>query len=116
MFGFMQTSFFFGYMLLAAYAAFIMLGTIGFLSSFVFVLKICECPSMHNSLSCIWPLRALFVSPQIAPSNATRGLEQAHHPRYALFMGKVGKGLKMHKIRRVASQVSSLQQLQAPFP
>ena len=33
MFGFMQTSFFFGYMLLAAYAAFIMLGTIGFVSS-----------------------------------------------------------------------------------
>ena len=28
MFGFMQTSFFFGYMLMAAYAAFIMLGTL----------------------------------------------------------------------------------------
>jgi len=40
MFGFMQTSFFFGYMLLAAYAAFIMLGTVGFASSFVFVLRI----------------------------------------------------------------------------
>ena len=40
MFGFMQTSFFFGYMLLAAYAAFIMLGTIGFVSSLVFVLRI----------------------------------------------------------------------------
>mmetsp|Transcript_337 Transcript_337/g.782 ORF Transcript_337/g.782 Transcript_337/m.782 type:complete len:475 (+) Transcript_337:100-1524(+) len=40
MFGFMQTSFFFGYMLLAAYAAFIMLGTVGFVSSLCFVLKI----------------------------------------------------------------------------
>ena len=40
MFGFMQTAFFFGYMLMAAYAAFIMLGTIGFLSSLVFVRRI----------------------------------------------------------------------------
>jgi len=40
MFGFMQTSFFFGYMLLASYAAFIMLGTIGFLSSLLFVRRI----------------------------------------------------------------------------
>ena len=41
MFGFMQTSFFFGYMLMAAYAAFIMqLGTIGFVSSLVFVRRI----------------------------------------------------------------------------
>jgi len=40
MFGFMQTSFFFGYMLLASYAAFIMLGTIGFTFSFVFVRRI----------------------------------------------------------------------------
>jgi len=40
MFGFLQTSFFFGYMLLASYAAFIMLGTIGFLSSLVFVRRI----------------------------------------------------------------------------
>lgn len=40
MFGFMQTSFFFGYMLVAAYAAFIMLGTIGFVSSLCFVLRI----------------------------------------------------------------------------
>ena len=40
MFGFMQTSFFFGYMLMASYAAFIMLGTIGFVSSFFFVRRI----------------------------------------------------------------------------
>ena len=40
MFGFMQTSFFFGYMLMASYAAFIMLGTIGFASSFMFVRRI----------------------------------------------------------------------------
>ena len=40
MFGFLQTSFFFGYMLLASYAAFIMLGTIGFLSSLIFVRRI----------------------------------------------------------------------------
>ena len=40
MFGFLQTSFFFGYMLLASYAAFIMLGTIGFLSSLLFVRRI----------------------------------------------------------------------------
>ena len=40
MFGFMQTSFFFGYMLMASYAAFIMLGTVGFLSSLVFVRRI----------------------------------------------------------------------------
>jgi len=40
MFGFMQTSFFFGYMLMASYAAFIMLGTIGFGSSLVFVGRI----------------------------------------------------------------------------
>ena len=40
MFGFMQTSFFFGYMLMASYAAFIMLGTIGFLSSLAFVRRI----------------------------------------------------------------------------
>jgi len=40
MYGFMQTAFFFGYMLMASYAAFIMLGTIGFLSSFVFVQRI----------------------------------------------------------------------------
>ena len=40
MFGFMQTSFFFGYMLMASYAAFIMLGTIGFLSSLLFVRRI----------------------------------------------------------------------------
>ena len=40
MFGFMQTSFFFGYMLIAAYAAFIMLGTVGFVSSLMFVLRI----------------------------------------------------------------------------
>jgi len=40
MFGFMQTSFFFGYMLLAAYATCILLGTIGFMSSLVFVLTI----------------------------------------------------------------------------
>ena len=40
MFGFMQTSFFFGYMLMASYAAFIMLGTIGFASSLLFVSKI----------------------------------------------------------------------------
>lgn len=40
MFGFLQTSFFFGYMLLASYAAFIMLGTVGFASSLVFVRRI----------------------------------------------------------------------------
>ena len=40
MFGFMQTSFFFGYMLVASYAAFIMLGTIGFAFSFIFVRRI----------------------------------------------------------------------------
>ena len=40
MFGFMQTSFFFGYMLVASYAAAIMLGTVGFLSSLVFVRRI----------------------------------------------------------------------------
>jgi hypothetical protein len=40
MFGFMQTSFFFGYMLMASYAACIMLGTVGFLSSLVFVRRI----------------------------------------------------------------------------
>jgi hypothetical protein len=40
MFGFMQTSFFFGYMLMASYAAWIMLGTIGFLSSLIFVRRI----------------------------------------------------------------------------
>jgi len=40
MFGLMQTSFFFGYMFLAVYAAFIMLGTVGFASSFAFVLRI----------------------------------------------------------------------------
>ena len=40
MFGFMQTSFFFGYMLMASYAAFIMLGTVGFLSSLLFVHRI----------------------------------------------------------------------------
>jgi len=40
MFGFLQTSFFFGYMLIASYAAFIMLGTIGFASSLVFVRRI----------------------------------------------------------------------------
>ena len=40
MFGFMQTAFFFGYMAMASYAAFIMLGTIGFLSSLVFVRRI----------------------------------------------------------------------------
>merc|ERR1712196_48055 len=38
--GFMQTAFFFGYMLMASYAAFIMLGTVGFLSSLVFVRRI----------------------------------------------------------------------------
>jgi len=40
MFGFMQTSFFFGYMLMASYGAAIMLGTVGFLSSLVFVRRI----------------------------------------------------------------------------
>ena len=40
MFGFMQTSFFFGYMLMASYAAAVMLGTVGFLSSLVFVRRI----------------------------------------------------------------------------
>jgi len=40
MFGLLQTSFFFGYMLLASYASFIMLGTIGFLSSLLFVRRI----------------------------------------------------------------------------
>jgi len=40
MFGFMQTAFFFGYMLMAAYAAFIMLGTVGFISSLLFVRRI----------------------------------------------------------------------------
>jgi len=40
MFGFLQTSFFFGYMLLASYAAFVMLGTIGFVSSLIFVRRI----------------------------------------------------------------------------
>ena len=40
MFGFMQTAFFFGYMAMASYAAFIMLGTIGFLSSLFFVRRI----------------------------------------------------------------------------
>ena len=40
MFGFMQTAFFFGYMIMASYAAFIMLGTIGFVSSLVFVRRI----------------------------------------------------------------------------
>ena len=40
MFGFMQTSFFFGYMLMASYAAFIMLGTVWFISSLVFVRRI----------------------------------------------------------------------------
>jgi len=40
MFGFMQTSFFFGYMLMASYAAFIMLGTIGYAFSFIFVRRI----------------------------------------------------------------------------
>ena len=38
--GFMQTAFFFGYMLMASYGAFIMLGTIGFLSSLLFVSRI----------------------------------------------------------------------------
>lgn len=38
--GFLQTSYFFGYMLLASYAAFIMLGTIGFASSLLFVRRI----------------------------------------------------------------------------
>jgi len=46
MFGFMQTSFFFGYMLLASYAAFIMLGTVGFASSLCFVLRI------YRSIKC----------------------------------------------------------------
>ena len=40
MFGFMQIAFFFGYMLMAAYAAFIMLGTVGFISSLLFVRRI----------------------------------------------------------------------------
>jgi len=35
--GFMQTSFFFGYMTMACYACWLMLGTVGFLSSFSFV-------------------------------------------------------------------------------
>eukprot|EP00164_Ancoracysta_twista_P006677 GFYU01009336.1.p1 GENE.GFYU01009336.1~~GFYU01009336.1.p1 ORF type:complete len:380 (+),score=104.43 GFYU01009336.1:3-1142(+) len=38
--GFWQTSFFFGYMLIVAYAFFLMLGTVGFISSLVFVKKI----------------------------------------------------------------------------
>jgi len=40
MFGFLQTSFFFGYMLIASYAAFIMLGTVGWASSLLFVRRI----------------------------------------------------------------------------
>ena len=36
----MQTSFFFGYMLMASYAAFIMLGTVGYVSSLIFVRRI----------------------------------------------------------------------------
>jgi hypothetical protein len=38
--GFLQSAFFFGYVLILAYAFFLMLGTVGFLSSLVFVRKI----------------------------------------------------------------------------
>eukprot|EP00743_Colponemidia_sp_Colp-15_P002200 GILK01002386.1.p1 GENE.GILK01002386.1~~GILK01002386.1.p1 ORF type:complete len:577 (-),score=89.61 GILK01002386.1:135-1865(-) len=37
MFGFLQTSFFFGYMLVVGFAFFLMMGAVGFFSSFVFV-------------------------------------------------------------------------------
>lgn len=40
MFGFMQTSFFFGYMAMMSFAAFAMLGMIGFFSGLVFVRRI----------------------------------------------------------------------------
>jgi len=38
--GFMQTTFFFGYMGMACYGLFIMLGTIGFRASLMFVRRI----------------------------------------------------------------------------
>jgi hypothetical protein len=40
MFGFMQTAFFFGYMAMMSFAAFCMLGVIGFFSGFAFVTRI----------------------------------------------------------------------------
>ena len=40
MFGFMQTSFYFGYMLVISYAFFLMLGFVGFYSCLFFVRKI----------------------------------------------------------------------------
>lgn len=38
--GFMQTSFFFGYMIIISYGTFIMLGTVGFIASLIFVKRI----------------------------------------------------------------------------
>ena len=40
MHGFFQTAFYFGYMMLIAYALFLMLGTVGFLASLGFVKRI----------------------------------------------------------------------------
>ena len=48
--GFMQTSFFFGYMFMVCYAFFLMLGTVGYRASLTFVRHIYRCEAAPAGL------------------------------------------------------------------
>ena len=44
--GFMQSTFFFGYMLMVCFGFFLMLGTVGWRASLLFVRSIFRCPAL----------------------------------------------------------------------